>query len=282
MCGIATISIGRGARDRIPYDKLRRLTTELMVELQPRGLDASGIAVINAPETEESWVFKKAIKPDRLVVRPRFQETLEKIGPHTNFVMLHARATTVGSTEDNFNNHPIIIPGYIGIHNGTLWNEDKLFTQHEKDFPRAGEVDSEIIFRLYGYYCSQGLSPEEAMKKTASELSGAFTGAVVGWDNPNVMVMFKNERALCLIRIPYYDMVIAVSESKFFHRAAQRLKIKTRAAHHYVYDGVGLLMDLSKSGAFVNNVVDFSLPVEKNRFENSKSRWLSTSYYGGQ
>lgn len=280
MCGIVTISIGRRARGRIPYEKLRDLVRELTVELQPRGLDASGIAVINETGTDESWVFKKALKPERFVVRPKFQETLQKIGPNTNFIMLHARAATVGGTEDNFNNHPIIIPNYIGIHNGTIFNDDKLFEQHGKDFPRVGEVDSEIIFRLYAHFSEQGLAPKQAMQQTAEHLSGAFTGAIVGWKNAHRMVMFKNDRALCLVRIPYYDIVIAVSESKFFHRATQRLKIKSRAEHEYVRDGVGMLLDLNLPGALVDNVIGFDLPVQKTRYGQSRTPWLSHYFVG--
>lgn len=276
MCGIATISIGRGARGRIPYEKLRSLVQELMVELQPRGLDASGIAVINEPGTEESWVFKKALKPERFVVRPKFQETLQKIGPHTNFILLHARAATIGGTDDNFNNHPIIIPNYIGIHNGTLYNHEKLFEEHKEDFEKTGDVDSEIIFRMFSYFSEKGLAPKQAMQETAAKLNGAFTGAVVGWKNPHRMTMFRNERALCLIRIPYYDMVVAISESKFFHRAVTRLKIKPRSDHRYVYDGVGLLMDLNVPGALVNNIEDFNLPVAQSRFGRQYSSWAAS------
>lgn len=276
MCGIATIAIGQHRRGRIPYEKLRALTRELLVELQPRGTDAAGIAVINEPGTEESWVFKKPLRASRLVRRPKFEETLQKIGPHTNFIMLHDRYTTNGSTEDNFNNHPIVIPNFVGIHNGTVENDDKLFSEYAEHFKRGGEVDSEIIFRLFGHYTSQGLDPQSAMQQTASLLEGTFTGAILDWRQPRRMVMFKFDRPLSLIRLPYYDMVITISESKYWQRAAGKLKMKVSDNVTYVADKTGLLFDLNLDGQLSDTIVDFELPVQDSaRFGRRYNNWCS-------
>lgn len=278
MCGIATISIGRQNRDRLPYEKLRALVRELMVELQPRGMDASGIAVINAPETQPSSVYKMALRPDRFVVRPAFEDSLKRIGPNTNFVLLHARAATVSGTENNYNNHPILVPNFVGIHNGTLYNEDRLFKEFEEHFPREGKVDSEIIFRLFSHFVSKGVGSQKALEETVELLGGAFTGAVIDWRRPHEMVMFKHDRALCLIRIPYYDIVIAVSESKFYHRAVTRLRMKVKASHQYVMDGVGIIIDLESEKPLVNSVVDFDIPVKKYTSVGGQSG----GYYGAR
>lgn len=272
MCGIATIAIGRRARGRIPYPLLRQVCKELMIELQPRGIDASGIAVIN--EGTESRVFKKPLRPERLAARPMFEEMLQTIGPETNFVMLHARATTVGSTSFNFNNHPIIVEPIVGIHNGTLYNEDKLFSRFEKDFEREGDVDSEVIFKLYLHFVEKGLSPKQAMAQVGSLLWGAFTGALVDMRHPHQMVMFKNERSLCVFRLPYYDMIIAVSEARFYDRVAKRLGIKAKEKCEYVLDGTGMLFDLNIEGRITDEIVDYDIPVQKNRVR-TYSTWIS-------
>lgn len=279
MCGIATIAIGRRSRGRTPYELLRRLTRELLVELEPRGRDASGIAVINEPGTEDSWVFKKALRPSRLVVRPKFQETLGKIGPQTNFILLHARATTVGDTKDNFNNHPIVTPGYIGIHNGTLTNDDKLFNKFDLD--RTGKVDSEVIFRLYEHFTKEGLDPRKALQSTAKELSGAFTGAVIDWAHPHRMVMFKFDRTLSVVSLPHFDMIITVSESRFWHRAKARLGIQAKDNVETIYDKTGLVIDLNLKGKLEETIDQFDLPVkEEYRYEKRYSGWLSAYHVG--
>jgi len=272
MCGIATIALGRRSRGRIPYALLRKMCKELMVELQPRGIDATGIAVIN--EGAPSRVFKKPLRPERMVERPMFDETLELIGPKTNFIMLHSRATTVGSTEDNFNNHPIIIEPIVGIHNGTLYNEDRLFDRFEDDFKRDGDVDSEVIFKLYLHFVDQGLNPKQAMAQTGSLLQGAFTGALVDMRTPSQMVMFKHQRPLCVFRFPHYDMIVTVSEAKFYDRVAKRLGIKAKESCEYMYDGTGMLFDLNIESRITTSIIDFDIPVQKD-YVNRYSGWLS-------
>ncbi len=272
MCGIATIAFGKRARGRVPYPLLRNVCKELMVELQPRGIDAAGIAVIN--EGTESKVFKMPLRPERLVVRPMYNEVLEGIGPQTNFVMLHARATTVGSTEENFNNHPIITPPIVGIHNGTLYNEDHLFSKFEEDFEREGDVDSEVIFKLYLHFVEQGLSPKQAMAQTGSLLWGAFTGALVDLRNPAQMIMFKYERSLCVFRFPYYDMILAVSEAKFYDRVAKRLGMKAKETCEFVNDGTGMLFDLNIDRRITEEIIDFDIPVPK-KHVRQHSGWLA-------
>ena len=249
-----------------------------MVELQPRGIDAAGIAVIN--EGEESRVFKKPLRPERFVARPMFDQMLDSIGPQTNFIMLHARATTVGSTDNNFNNHPIIVEPIVGIHNGTLYNEDQLFSNFDAHFGRTGDVDSEVIFKLYLHFVEQGLNPKQAMSQTGSLLSGAFTGALVDMRKPTQMVMFKHERSLCVFRFLHYDMILTVSEARFYDRVARRLGIKAKEKCEYVEDGTGMLFDLGIRDRITDRIIDFDIPVEKHRYVRSYSGWLSGSGMG--
>lgn len=275
MCGIATISIGRRSRGRISYHRLQDLTTGLMEELQPRGMDASGIAVVNEPGTEESLVFKKALRPSRFVIRPAFKSIVRKIGPHTDFILLHARATTIGDTENNNNNHPIVIPGCLGIHNGTLYNHKKLFNKFQDEFSQTGNVDSEIIFRLFKHYSDKGLAPKQAMQATTQELSGAFTGAVIDWNNQRRMVMFKYDRALSIIRIPYYDIIIAISEPKFYSQVAERIRWKSKSTCEYVYDGTGFMIDLNISHRITDHIIDFEIPVKNNQVNQIRQDWFA-------
>jgi glucosamine 6-phosphate synthetase-like amidotransferase/phosphosugar isomerase protein len=259
MCGIATIAIGRGNRGRISYPLLRKFIKELLAELQPRGLDASGIAVLNrgAP----SQAYKLPLRPSRFVEREKFFPFLESnITDKTDFIMLHARATSVGNTEDNVNNHPIIAGPIVGIHNGTLYNHEKLFSAFSADIDREGDVDSEVIFRLYGHFVDNGYPPDEAIYETAKLLDGAYTGGLVDLREPSRMVMFKNDRPLCLLRLGYYDIAIAVSEARFYDNAASAVGMKAKTSCHYANNGTGLVFDLEKPGKLVDNIRDFQIP----------------------
>lgn len=276
MCGIATISVGRSARGRIPYEKLRGLTSELLVELSSRGQDASGIAVINE---NEAHVFKKALRPNRLVVRPRFHDVLRKIGPQTNFVMLHSRAASVGGNEDNFNNHPIVTDPIIGIHNGTLYNDESLFRKFRNNFDQEGSVDSEVIFRMFHMYLEKGLCPKQAMQKVSKKLVGAFTGAAVDLRKTNQMVMFKFARDLAVLNLPHYDTIVTVSEPKFFDRARDAMKLKVKDNILYPKEETGFLIDIN-AGRITDQLIDFHLPVQ-DECRKSTKRWNNWVQFSG-
>lgn len=283
MCGIATISIGRKSRGRIPYPLLRKLSRELLYELEPRGIDASGIAIINDPLSNvKSIVFKKSLRSHRFIVRPKFEEALSYIGPQTNFIMLHARATSSGISNNNFNNHPIITRPIVGIHNGTLLNSNRLFKKFKNRFSREGDVDSEIIFRLYNYYIDQkDLSPKEALIATSNKLSGAYTGAMVDLRHPHKMVMFKFDRSLAILRLQHYDIVIAVSESRFYDKARERLNIRSKDIYQTVKDATGFIIDLNTDTRITSKIFDFEIPVDKSTtMMRMKSPWLSAGIYG--
>lgn len=277
MCGIATISIGRKCRGRIPYHLLRSLSRELLIELEPRGYDAAGIAIINDQTGPPSVAFKKPLRPSRLVVRPKFEEVLSSINPHTNFILLHARATTVGNTATNYNNHPIFAPPIVGIHNGTLYNHEELFREFSKHLQAEGDVDSEVIFRLYKHFRDHaGFDPIEAMKATARKLVGAFTGAIVDLRNPAEMLMFKFERSLCAFRLPHYDIMITVSEPRFYDDAIKRLKIKAQEKYSIIKEATGFIVNVDE-GRVTENVKTFKLPVENNyRLARQHSPWLGS------
>ena len=276
MCGIATIAIGRSARGRIPYEKLRGMTKEILIELSSRGQDASGIAVINEDDVH---VFKKPLRPRRLVVRPRFEDILQKIGPRTNFIMLHSRAASVGGNKDNYNNHPIVADPIIGIHNGTLYNEDQLFKSFRKYFKPEGTVDSEVIFRMLNMYLNKGLAPKQAMQMVSRQLVGAFTGAAIDMRRTNQMLMFKFGRELAVLNLPHYDTIVTVSEPRFYDHARDKMKLKVKDTILYPKEETGFLIDIN-AGRITDQLIDFNLPVQEEARRSTK-RWNNWVQFSG-
>jgi glucosamine 6-phosphate synthetase-like amidotransferase/phosphosugar isomerase protein len=258
----------------VPYHLVRKLVKQLLIELQGRGEDASGIAVINEGEDTPSRVFKRPLRPERLVVRPVFDDMLKLITPQTNFVLLHSRAATIGTTSDNFNNHPIVTEPIIGVHNGTLWNDHVLFHRFEADFEQEGDVDSEVIFKLYKHFVDEGLTPKQAMAQVGSMLYGAFTGALIDMREPHRMVLFKHDRPLCLISLPHYDIIIAISEAQYYDTAVRLLKINAKEDCEYLMDGTGVLIDLNVRGRITQDIVDFDIPT-KPKFQRNHSAWCT-------
>jgi len=176
-----------------------------------------------------------------------------------------------------------VTPPIIGIHNGTLFNDDKIFNNFSDQFEREGEVDSEVIFRLYNHFTDTvGLAPKQAMQATSDQLMGAYTGALVDMRHSHRMVMFKFERSLVLFQLKHYDIVVTISEAKFYDDAVRRLGIKSRATCKYVTDGTGFLVDLNISDRITNSVIDFDMPVDR-ALQAARKRhpWFGLSGYCG-
>ena len=273
MCGIATISIGKSSRGRIPYTKLRGLTREMLVRLSARGKDASGIAVIN---DTDCFVFKKPLQPARLVVRPRFEEILSKIGPKTNFILLHSRNASVGGNEKNFNNHPIVVDPIIGIHNGTLYNESHLFRKYKNEFKAEGDVDSEVIFKLWHMYLERGLDPRKALRKVSEELCGAFTGAAVDLRNTHRMLMFRYQRELTVLTLQHFDMIVAISEIQFYDQAKKAMGLTVKDRVFNPKEETGFMIDVNV-GRITDKLDSFTLPVQEREAYGGQSwgPWMS-------
>lgn len=57
----------------------------------------------------------------------------------------HVRAATLGSPQNNNNNHPILHHNIVGVHNGVISNHRGIFADVKREYPDA-LVDSEAIF----------------------------------------------------------------------------------------------------------------------------------------
>lgn len=135
MCGIAGFSLA-------PDEKCAptRLAAALLKSIEPRGRDATGAAWV-APKTLEVFYRKDAVPASRFI------PGLDLAGART--AILHTRFATQGSKANNDNNHPIVLPGMVGIHNGVLHNDDELFKMLGTE--RIAQVDSEAAFALLNH-----------------------------------------------------------------------------------------------------------------------------------
>ncbi len=147
MCGIAGYSLGaRSGLDRT------LAAQALLAGIAERGADAVGYAY-RAP------AGPVAIEKQRSAA----SALLDRIGipAEATQVLLHVRDYTKGHPSIEANNHPIRHGTVVGIHNGIIVNDDKLFAVHkiERANPEM-TVDSEIIFAL----------AEHARGRTAEQL----------------------------------------------------------------------------------------------------------------
>ena len=135
MCGIAGYSLSRTSSvDRT------RAAQALLAAIAERGADAVGYAhrspdgpvVVHKQRTGASAVL----------------ETIQ-IPAGARQVLLHVRDYTKGHPRIAANNHPVRHGAVVGVHNGTILNDDDLMARH--GFARAEPemtVDSEVIFAV--------------------------------------------------------------------------------------------------------------------------------------
>ena len=156
MCGIFGFIAPAGT----PWDAdlMRHFISDLIGRSEPRGRDAAGLVIISDGQAR---VFKKAMRPDRLLKRRDFRDfmaanlgaaTMPATGGGTALtrplaVIGHCRLVTNGAEIVPGNNQPILAGKTVGIHNGIVTNDAELWALHD-DLVRHLDTDSEIIFQL--------------------------------------------------------------------------------------------------------------------------------------
>ena len=108
MCGI-----GGWFGVRIP----KKLIRKAFLELQDRGRDATGIAFLK--ENGDFGVYKAPIPASSFVFNSYYSRILREAS-QSKVVLLHCRAATNGSPQNNKNNHPIWNNQGIIVHNGIV------------------------------------------------------------------------------------------------------------------------------------------------------------------
>jgi glucosamine 6-phosphate synthetase-like amidotransferase/phosphosugar isomerase protein len=135
MCGIAGYSLH--SRSRVN----RTLAAQaLLAAIAERGADAVGYAYRGSGN--DVTVHKQRTGASALLDRISIPDDATQ-------ALIHVRDYTKGHPTVEANNHPVRHGPIVGIHNGTIANDDELFERH--GFVRAAPemtVDSEIIFAV--------------------------------------------------------------------------------------------------------------------------------------
>jgi glucosamine 6-phosphate synthetase-like amidotransferase/phosphosugar isomerase protein len=158
MCGIAGYSLAPDSRvDRTVGARA------LLAGIADRGADAVGFAhrSSSSPVSVHKQQTGASALLDRVVVP---QSTTQ--------LLVHVRDYTKGHPTVAANNHPIRHGAVVGIHNGTIVNDDELFALEQ--IARAQPemtVDSEIIFAL----------AEQSRGRTASALEHLRGSMATAW-----------------------------------------------------------------------------------------------------
>jgi hypothetical protein len=129
MCRVAgIIQLGE---NKITPQELRKF----LLNMEYGGRDATGMAFI----TNDEIVCSKAKGQASRVIKEDFVDKVTPLVSKSKAILLHTRAATHGSPNNNFNNHPIIGSKYILVHNGVVETDTK--------YDARGETDTEQMLR---------------------------------------------------------------------------------------------------------------------------------------
>lgn len=248
MCAIFGVGLLNGSKftNNVAFGKLLE---KLYLELEHRGRSATGLAFVSAKKIQ---VLKKDIRPSLFVASTSYQQAVRAYGDISEnsgpiMVIGHCRQRTKGSEKQNVNNHPIVTKNIIGIHNGHIGNDDRLFQKYITscdDFERAGQVDSEIIFRLLDYYINErGMNTKTAIIRTTRQLSGSYACAFVNRRNPYILWLFRDNNPTIIHLYTQTGLILFASTHLAISNAARVAGIKEEPVNFYMQQQEGLGMN---------------------------------------
>jgi predicted glutamine amidotransferase len=204
MCGIAGIL--RVGDEPITPEQVKTL----LIGVQHRGGDATGIALMNGGELhyhkkdEIAWKFCATPETDRFL-KTHLTKT-------TDVVILHTRAATQGMPYKNENNHPLTKGKTAIVHNGMIHNDDDLFNRHK--FARSCETDSDIIRAILD---EEGLTPKGV--RALNTMRGSCAMAAISSAEPNKLLLARSGSPLILAHTENQFMWASVKDP--IHKAAR-------------------------------------------------------------
>jgi glucosamine--fructose-6-phosphate aminotransferase (isomerizing) len=174
MCGIVG---GTAERNVVP------ILLEGLRRLEYRGYDSAGLAVRHDDGVQRRRALGKVIELERAI-------DASPVEGRTGIA--HTRWATHGAPSEA-NAHPHISGTDIAIvHNGIIENHENL----RKELISAGyeftsQTDTEVIVHRIHQHLHSGSDLEAAVRKTVSELEGAFALVVMSKDEPGKLILAR-------------------------------------------------------------------------------------------
>jgi glucosamine 6-phosphate synthetase-like amidotransferase/phosphosugar isomerase protein len=232
------------------------LFTELLALTETRGKDATGVTalfdngdyVIQKGAFTSSEFISKYNEEDQKKSFENFMNLCRENKALAKAFIGHCRKSSVGNITDNENNHPIRAGEIVGIHNGTLKNQNTIFKN--LGCKRDGTVDSEAIFRLLEHFTNKCKEPFtfEILEETVSRLQGSYSCLAYNANNPFQISAFRRDRPMELCLLRNLGILIIVSEIQFFRKAV------------FSYNKASKLYGLNMPLITKKDVVDAMLP----------------------
>jgi len=222
---------------------------------ESRGKEASGLAI---RFKESIYILKEPISSSRLVKTPKyknlFNHTLKTEGVNGNqlkaplLILGHSRLQTNGLSEINTNNQPVVKDGAVGIHNGIIVNDDRLW----KSFPslkKKYDVDTEVFLSLLQMFRTQGKSIIEAVRLVFNNIEGSASVAVQ-FDDADNLVLATNTGSLYMNLSVDENILVFASEKFILQQALNNKFLRNLFSSKSITQikaGQGYIIDLKLS-----------------------------------
>lgn len=180
MCGIVGY---------IGQQDAKEILLKGLEKLEYRGYDSAGIA-LQADNGVVVFKEKGRIAKLREIVNPAVT---------ANVGIGHTRWATHGvPSKTNAHPHQSETKRFTLVHNGVIENYELLKREYLQDIAFESETDTEVIVQLVDKFVLEGLSAEEAFRKTLTLLNGSYALALLDKENKNVIYVAKNKSPLLI------------------------------------------------------------------------------------
>jgi glutamine---fructose-6-phosphate transaminase (isomerizing) len=175
MCGIVG---GIAQRDVVP------ILMEGLRRLEYRGYDSAGIAVETAAGQIERRRTEGKVQ--------RLQEALDAVPLAGVCGIAHTRWATHGVPSER-NAHPQVSgPGVALVHNGIIENHEALRAELQSmGYRFESETDTEVVAHRIRHYLDGQADLFDAVRRTVSDLEGAYALAVISSEDPDRIVVAR-------------------------------------------------------------------------------------------
>jgi len=229
MCGIFGLILAENSdkSDAI----VKKLLTKIAKISIARGQDSSGLA-FKSNQISSITVIKGDIPINCLlkesVVKQEIDNAIKNYQNGDLFQVIgHARLVTNGSQLKDVNNQPVVKDGIVGIHNGIIVNDKKLW-QENQEIERKYEIDTEVILSLIKRNIIKGSSLSNAIIDTLNKIEGTASCALLFEDNHH-LALFTNNGSI------YYsfdnEIFLFASEEYFMKETLRKCNIDLPIVH---------------------------------------------------
>jgi len=220
---------------------------------ESRGKEASGLAL----RIDKSiYVLKEPITSSKLVKTKQYKQLFSQTLKEQGFdgvqlkgpivVLGHSRLQTNGLSEINTNNQPVVKDGAVGVHNGIIVNDSKLW----KTYPAIAkkyDVDTEVFLSLLQMFRAQGKSVVEAVRLVFEHIEGSASVAVE-FDDVNNLVLASNTGSLYMALSKSEKILVFASEKYILQQVLDNKFLRSLFVDQSITQvkaGQGYLFDLN-------------------------------------